>query len=378
VALARKLIKDIRVNGNGELMHDETFDVLIGKGKWLSDEGVIETLSKRNLEPDDIPPEYSCTLNDRISEFLAETADSYIQAARFGTDLSFARAGEWLEDAKKLVGRYESADFSSTPHQAQNTLFSSFDNFIGQMKEIEALNMEQNPRQKRQEILHAVADAYQQIYTACNQLNPALSVNVGIAGRGETESVLEQLLVKAKAGADQIENLKAQSEQGAKSISEQAGKSGVAAEARHFAEEARTHKGSAFLWLIGIAIISAILLVVAGYFYFYDKPPKSYGMAWNHFIPKFSILGLLVFLDIVLVGLYRAERHNAVVNQHRANALNTFETMTAATLTQDVKDALTLTAAEAIYAPQETGFAKRAGNPSSRAAEILTTLRNNN
>lgn len=101
-------------------------------------------------------------------------------------------------------------------------------------------------------------------------------------------------------------------------------------------------------------------------------------MAWNHFIPKFSIRGLLVFLDIVLVGLYRAERHNAVVNQHRANALNTFETMTAATLTQDVKDALTLTAAEAIYAPQETGFAKRAGNPSSRAAEILTTLRDNN
>ena len=96
------------------------------------------------------------------------------------------------------------------PIKPKTHFFSSFDNFIGQMKEIEALDMEQNPRQKRQEILHAVGDAYQQIYTACNQLNPALSVNVGIAGRGETESVLEQLLVKAKAGADQIENLKAQ------------------------------------------------------------------------------------------------------------------------------------------------------------------------
>ena len=59
-----------------------------------------------------------------------------------------------------------------------------------------------------------------------------------------------------------------------------------------------------------------------------------------------------------------------------ASALNTFETITAATsVTKDVKDAVTLTAAGAIYAPQETGFSKRGTNASTaHVADILASL----
>ena len=48
--------------------------------------------------------------------------------------------------------------------------------------------------------------------------------------------------------------------------------------------------------------------------------------------------------------------------------------MTAATLTQDVKDAVTLTAAGAIYAPQDTGYSKKTANSLNSAADILSAI----
>ena len=186
----------------------------------------------------------------------------------------------------------------------------------------------------------------------------------------EMEEIGSKLLGQMQNQAEQIEQI-------SKTTSTQAGKTGIAAEAGHFQNEVKKHADNARFWLIAALVVSVVLFGIAGYFY--CTPPQSItngqtGFAWNDFVPRFSIFGLLLFFDIILIGNYKAERHNVVVNQHRANALNTFETMTASTITQDVKDAVTLTAAGAIYAAQETGFGKRGGSQQTNIAEILSAI----
>ena len=188
---------------------------------------------------------------------------------------------------------------------------------------------------------------------------------------------LKQITEKANKALSEIEKIREQAVQAVDfGITSQAALTGVAAEARHFDNQSAKHEESARKWLLRSIGLGVALLALVTWLHFFDKPPASNIFAWNHFIPRFSILGLLVFFEIVIIGIFRAERHNAIVNKHRANALNTFETITSApSVTKDVKDAVTLTAAGAIYAPQETGFSKRGTNASStHVADILTSL----
>jgi hypothetical protein len=52
--------------------------------------------------------------------------------------------------------------------------------------------------------------------------------------------------------------------------------------------------------------------------------------------------------------------------------------MTQSTTTRDVRDAITLTAANAIYAPQDTGFSRRTTPQQMNAADIFGNLVNRN
>ncbi len=151
---------------------------------------------------------------------------------------------------------------------------------------------------------------------------------------------------------------------------------GVAKTANYFDEESKKHSKNACIWMVFVIGVSSALLGCAVCFYCSNNPPTSDGLSWNYYLPRFSILGLLVFLQITLIGIYRAERHNAVVNKHRANALKTFEVMTEAS-SENITEAITLIAAGAIYAPQETGYSKRGVASTPNAADILASISKN-
>ena len=163
--------------------------------------------------------------------------------------------------------------------------------------------------------------------------------------------------------------------------SEELGKRGIASEATHFFEESKAHQKNAQVWL-GASLAATIATLVHSYNFVKSYSPALFckidcsAVDWNIFIPRFSLMGILLLFTLVIIGNYRAERHNAIVNKHRSNALNTFETMTQSTTTQDVRDAVTLTAASAIYAPQDTGFSRRTTPQQMSAADILGNMVN--
>ena len=66
----------------------------------------------------------------------------------------------------------------------------------------------------------------------------------------------------------------------------------------------------------------------------------------------------MLYFGIVWSGrIYKAQQHNCVVNQHRHNALSTFETFVNATEDKETKNAVLIQTTKAIFSPQHSGFA---------------------
>ena len=381
MALMKYLVKDLVIgNATKELATEGITGA--AKNQWLTRDARNNLMDQFGFSTEELPDNYFITVVDKMDSFLVgnpEDAD-YIRAGDLGGAYKFSDASKIIADIRTQIKSHKSYDFAKVPGATQIALFVHIDKVNGCIKTIRNFNPKADNRstETHRNITAELQKEYNSIFKLFNSINTAKIAT----GNNDLDKVIEQFegkrqtqFLKLEAAVDQAQQGANQVEQLAKAASDVGAKKGIATESRHFHNESAKHEESAGKWLKCSIGLGFALLALVVWFYFCDKPPVSNAFAWNHFIPRFSLLGVLIFLEIILIGIYRAERHNAVVNKHRANALNTFETMTAATLSQDVKDAVTLTAAGAIYAPQETGFSKRGANASTtHAADILASL----
>lgn len=164
---------------------------------------------------------------------------------------------------------------------------------------------------------------------------------------------------KQKEEADRLLESLRRIEESAKTAAQEVG---VARHGAVFAQIAEEHRDAAKQWLwvsIGFAVLTgiAVLLSIGSVFY-YSKRLSAFTlpMAAQLAIAKlvgFSILGTATIWS---GRMYRAHRHNYVVNRHRQNALNTFETFVESSRDAQTKDAVLLQATQSIFASQSTGY----------------------
>lgn len=105
-------------------------------------------------------------------------------------------------------------------------------------------------------------------------------------------------------------------------------------------------------------------------------PITEPGEAWNvqYTIGKVLILSILSSAAAFSAKNYFAARHNAVVNEHRSNALATFKTLHTGSEDQKIKDAILLEATRAIYSIQGTGYSKAGEGSQQSIVEIVRSL----
>jgi hypothetical protein len=95
-----------------------------------------------------------------------------------------------------------------------------------------------------------------------------------------------------------------------------------------------------------------------------------------------KIIARLVIVSILYYGVvwsaknYKALRHLSVLNSHRQNALQTFESFVeGAGGDEQTKNAVLLEATHCIFSPANTGYlGAEEDNPTSRIDEILKTV----
>ena len=140
--------------------------------------------------------------------------------------------------------------------------------------------------------------------------------------------------------------------------------SGVAQQSDFFGEEAKKHEKAAVAWGLGV-LTSAVAFIVFALVAWHRGPDDvenglDLALALANRTLPFVALGFGVFF---CARNYMAHRHNAVINRHREKALETYPKLAGAD--SKSREIVLAYAARCIYAPQDSGFARR-GESESR------------
>lgn len=154
-----------------------------------------------------------------------------------------------------------------------------------------------------------------------------------------------------------------------------AAKVGVAHHARHFRNEANQHDKAAKKWLWAVSGLAVLTVGLAGFYLSQALEPTELGTPQAIQLAVAKVLLFSVFFGAVVwaARVYRSHRHNFVVNQHRQNALTSFETFVEAARDDQTKSAVLMEATRCIFSPQTSGYTDSPAADSStpRIMEII-------
>lgn len=158
-----------------------------------------------------------------------------------------------------------------------------------------------------------------------------------------------------------------------------AGKTIVGVYGDLFEKRAKNDAKASYIWLGAtlVAIVGAVILIIVMWDKFSDIDPKNTALIVQAAINKLVVISLLYFAIVWAARNYSAHRHNQTLNIHRQIALDSFKTFVDVTKGTPVADVVTRIAAQAIFAPQPTGFTKTEAGKEPSASGILEVITKN-
>lgn len=153
---------------------------------------------------------------------------------------------------------------------------------------------------------------------------------------------------------------------------------GVSFHASHFQTEAGSNQAASWAWLGAMIVIGgftawyALVELTAALSVLPDK--ATMGQVVNFTVVRLIVVSLLMFAIGFCSRNYSASLHNFVVNQHRANALQSFLTFEEAAQKPETKDAVLLEATRSIFSPQSSGYVKGVREPQA-GGPVIEILR---
>ena len=144
-----------------------------------------------------------------------------------------------------------------------------------------------------------------------------------------------------------------------------------------FQEQAIEHHKNARFWLgmagvaTGAFVVAFVLLTIFVKF----ESTELAGTLQNLFTKGFLLSPIYVWLNRSIKN-HTAQKHLEVINTHRQNALETFDTfVTAAGDNRETRDAVLLSATDAIFDANQTGYLSTKGSGSDNRSPIQQVIR---
>ncbi len=161
------------------------------------------------------------------------------------------------------------------------------------------------------------------------------------------DELLDQLMLKMEEASGALGKIK-----------EISGNAGATVYSEVFKMQAKKHNEIAQKWFKSSAAFLAIVFMYVFYLVFLDHPQD---VEKAETIAREAIRNVLL-LSVLSVGLfqsiknYNANKHLEVVNEHRQNAIETFEAFSNAASDPQVKSTILIQATQSIFAADQTGY----------------------
>lgn len=303
-------------------------------------------------------------LKNALAEFKKIKVEDLVREDVLGRDLSFSAGVPYFQRTLRLFADLAESNLDTVPHQNLQQLATIAEQALKQFESIRVFSLSQypsNPAATRDSLITQVRDSYESYFQS---IAPIIAYSV----RKGTD--FEKLERDARESLSRLNSIVADQEarRGAmvgeiegtlEKVRRAAQEVGVAQHAIHFRDEANESSDSARRWLIATVVLGILtLLFGAGSLLIILFKPTDLTPSQNIqlAVAKIIVFSFLLSATLWSARIYRAARHNYVVNKHRQNALSTFETFAKAASDDATKSAVLLQATNCIFSPQQTGY----------------------
>lgn len=314
----------------------------------------------------------------RIQEFDAKNLS---RKEELGTHFELSDA---VQPAQKLIRIYQQLSLEALddlPEAQLTQLKKQADADYNRFQQ--ALDFEpssddnQNPTQKREQLINAIESAYAGAFTA---LHPFISYSLSKVAdfkrlENDARATLQAVRDEAESITEQLSEHEKNAQQVLIDVRKVAAEQGVSQQAIYFKEEATSHNTEAEKWrwrtiyfAIGLGSYATLAVFLHKWTFL---APKDMAEAIQLVVSKLLIFFVIAYMLILSARNFMNHKHNEIVNKHRQNALMTFQALSDAASAPEAKDIVLNHASACIFKTQETGYIKVSGNNQSENKSII-------
>ncbi len=300
---------------------------------------------------------------ERMQQFDASVLP---RTEELGSAMSFQDA---VAPANRLIDLYKQLAVGALDHFPSNVLrtiqqqANSDFNVLDSLLKFSAGSSKADRDQKIQQVRNAYPGAFE-------KLHPFISYSTRTAtdfSRLEREARAHLQSAKDSSTALENELKKQRTEMDAalSAVRKTAEEQGVSQQAIYFKTAADEFEEEAQKWLkrtLWLVVLLATYVIVTLFLHkFSFLTPTNIHETTQLAISKILMFATLSFVVLLAAKNYLANRHNAVVNRHRQNALVTYRALVESASDTANRDIVLTKAAECIFSAQPTAFSKFEG-----------------
>jgi hypothetical protein len=304
---------------------------------------------------------------------------SLMERPEWGT-IKFQDVEAELKLVEDLAGHITSLPIELMPQGALEAVHSHLVGARDTLRRIDRFDISalDNPKGERENIAERLRGTTNNLLTSVQGWIGFLAYQSGDVQRNIRE--LNDAVGKAKmivGGAETYAGAKAKEVDGIVSAAREASASvGVGHFTSDFAGEVTRMRGEAKTWLVATAIFGAVTLATAVAFLFIRLQPDATSAQVVHFITsKLITLAVLLTATVWCGRLFKAAKHQAAMNHHRANALKSFQAFVNATDDPVTRDAVLLETTRSIFAIAPSGYLEATETSPESGAKMLEVVR---
>jgi len=191
----------------------------------------------------------------------------------------------------------------------------------------------------------------------------------------DSRAALQAIRDQGAAFAKDADGIKKEAVEALESAQKAAAEHGVTQQAIYFRDEGQSHADEAAKWQRATAkwAVGVIVFAVGSIFLHKIpllKPETTYDTV-QLAISKVLIFTVLSYMLYLSAKNFLAQRHNAIINKHRQNALMTYQAIVAAAKDTGNKDVILTHASACIFSPQATGYGGDGSGEGTGAKSIV-------
>ena len=195
-----------------------------------------------------------------------------------------------------------------------------------------------------------------------------------------SKAEIQRLIQSANEAKDATEQVKDEAEKVLADVRDLAKEQGVTQHAGIFRDAAEQYKKQKGPWLWAFGALSALAIAAAVALLVFGLGPTveagDFGLAIQVTATKLFAFGVLSYTILLTGRGYRAAAHNEIVNEHRRNALRSFQAFVDGAADEATKNAVLVQATHSIFSHRPSGFGQQENDtmPPSHTLELTRAV----